>query len=93
MKYRVVPLKPYRRALKKLRHSGSFDEALLNDVIDTLASGKVLDTKYRDHQLTGNLAQYRECHIKGDLLLMYQIREDLIILALADIGTHSYLGL
>ena len=93
MKYQVIPLKPYRRSLKKLRRSGDFDEPLLDKVIDMLALGKPLEPKYRDHQLTGDLKEYRECHVKGDLLLVYQIEEERILLVLADIGSHSYLGL
>ncbi|MBU4536784.1 type II toxin-antitoxin system YafQ family toxin, partial [Patescibacteria group bacterium] len=33
------------------------------------------DAKYQDHSLTGKLSIYRECHIKSDLLLMYQIKK------------------
>ena len=32
--------------------------------------------KYRDHQLTGNLKDYRECHIRPDLLLLYWIKDN-----------------
>jgi mRNA interferase YafQ len=43
----------------------------LNDVIKTLLKGKSLDAKYRDHELGGNLAGFRECHIQSDWLLIY----------------------
>jgi mRNA interferase YafQ len=55
-----------------------------------LAHGKKLPTEYKDHQLRGELEQYRECHIKGNLLLIYQLRK--MELLLVDIGTHSYFG-
>ena len=62
---------------------------MVEKVIDQLANGKVLSPKYKDHQLTGSLKEYRECHIKNDLLLMYQKQDEMLILSLVDIGTHS----
>lgn len=56
-----------------------------------LASGKVLDKKYKDHQLKGEYKDYRECHVLNDLLLMYKIENDELILVLANIGSHSQL--
>ena len=39
----------------------------------------------------GELFGYRECHIKGDLLLIYKIEKENLILILVDIGSHSQL--
>ena len=61
----------------------------VNSTIKMLASGHKLDMGYRDHKLIGELAGYRECHIQGDLLLIYKIENKLLILLLADIGSHS----
>ena len=48
-----------------------------------------LERKYRDHQLTGSLKDFRELHIQADWLLVYQIKEgELILLRL---GSHSEL--
>ncbi|MCH9740981.1 MAG: type II toxin-antitoxin system YafQ family toxin [Epsilonproteobacteria bacterium] len=54
-----------------------------------LLNGEELETKYKDHQLKGNLKEFRECHVKPDLLLMYRINDD--VLELVDIGSHSEL--
>ncbi|WP_230479019.1 type II toxin-antitoxin system YafQ family toxin [Kingella kingae] len=35
-----------------------------------------MEAKYRDHQLTGNLKDYRECHIRPDLLLLYWVEDN-----------------
>ncbi len=59
--------------------------------INTLASGKKLADKYHDHKLTGEYSLYRECHIRPDLLLIYQIKEEVLILVLINIGSHSSL--
>jgi len=45
----------------------------------------------RDHALSGEWHGYRECHIKGDLLLVYQIHDDVLVLVLVDIGSHPQL--
>ncbi|MBI3685554.1 type II toxin-antitoxin system YafQ family toxin [Candidatus Azambacteria bacterium] len=60
-------------------------------VIDMLAQGETLDAQYRDHKLQGDYARYRECHIRTDLLLVYQVHEGALILVLAGIGTHAHL--
>ncbi len=56
-------------------------------VLDLLASGIELPKKYKDHQLTGNLHDFRECHIEPDWLLMYQIFENELILSTTATGT------
>lgn len=50
----------------------------LVDVLSLLASGNPLPVQYKDHQLTDNLQDFRECHIEPDWLLMYQIYEDIL---------------
>lgn len=49
-------------------------------VIDILSSGGKLPVKYRDHKLKGQLADYRECHIRPDILLIYEIKDDILVL-------------
>lgn len=65
------------------------DEENLLDVIRKLAQGKSLDPKYKDHSLSGNWKNFRECHIKPDLLLIYQIKND--TLYLVRLGSHGNL--
>lgn len=38
-----------------------------------LANQQPLDKKYRDHNLSGNYAEFRECHIEPEWLLVYCI--------------------
>jgi len=62
----------------------------LKPVLVSLISDIKLDPKYKDHDLVGPWAGYRECHIKPDLLLIYsKPSED--ILRLARLGSHSEL--
>ncbi|CAG9469722.1 type II toxin-antitoxin system mRNA interferase toxin, RelE/StbE family [Campylobacter upsaliensis] len=45
--------------------------------------------KYKDHTLKSNLKTFRECHIKPDLLLIYQKLEKELILHCINVGKHS----
>lgn len=65
------------------------DISLLDEVVDLLRQGRQLEERYRDHGLTGDLAGFRECHIKPDWLLIYLIENDILTLALIDTGSHS----
>ena len=87
--YVVRSTKKYRKSYAKIMYSGKFPKEEIDFVINTLASGKKLDEKYRDHALSGELAELRECHIKPDLLLLYQIQEEVLVLWAVDIGSHS----
>lgn len=71
--------------------SGRYNLSLLGSVSGLLASGKPLPQKYQNHFLSGVLAEYEECHIQGDLLLVYKKHKDEGIIVLHDIGTHSEL--
>jgi mRNA interferase YafQ len=89
--YLIRSTKAYRKAHKRVTRHKDFDQKQLDQVIDALASGKKLDAKYRDHQLTGELKDYRECHIKNDILLVYQQHDNILILLLVDLGSHDSL--
>ena len=62
---------------------------LMQEVVDKLAAGESLDEKYRDHPLWGDYVGMRECHITPDWLLIYQVRENEVVLFLSRTGTHS----
>lgn len=85
----VFPSKQYRKSLRKVLKSGRVKITEIDRVVDLIASRKKLPIKYRDHQLSGEYTGFRECHIKPDLLLIYKIEKKLLILLLADVGSHS----
>lgn len=89
--YQVVFTSQYKKSLKKISRSGNFPIKEIEHVISLLILGKILPVKYKDHELNGELSSYRECHIKGDLLLIYKIEKENLILVLVDIGSHSQL--
>ena len=45
--------------------------------------------RFCDYGLTGNYAGHRECHVLPDLLLIYRIYKNILILAFVNTGTHS----
>lgn len=63
-------------------------ETLLAAVGDSLADDRTLAEKHRDHQLGRNWRGHRECHLKPDLLLIYQLPNE-TTLRFVRIGSHS----
>ena len=45
--------------------------------------------RFCDYGLTGNYADHRECHVLPDLLLIYRIYKNILILELLNTGIHS----
>lgn len=78
----------YKREAKG-KHRTTLD-ANLTPVLAALVNDQPLEQRYRDHDLSGNWAGYRECHVKPDLLLIYRKSDD-DILRLARLGSHSEL--
>ena len=89
MQYLIHETRQYRKTLKKLSRSKRFKQDELNRVINTLAEGDRLLAKYQDHALSGKLKSFRECHIAFDLLLVYQLQDEKLILVLVNIGSHT----
>lgn len=54
-----------------------------------IANEGELSEEWLDHELQGEWADHRECHAKGDLLLIYRLEGDSVIFVRA--GTHSEL--
>lgn len=65
------------------------DIKLLDNVIEKLQKGLILDDKYHDHELSGIFSGYRECHIKPDWLLVYYVEKEVLVLTLVNTGSHS----
>lgn len=84
IKYHIL----YKKDFKKLIKNG-FDDSVLNEVILTLRKKEPLDPQFKDHALKGNWKPFRECHIKADVLLVYLVKGDELILV--RLGSHSEL--
>lgn len=76
------------RDLKLAKKQGK-DTDKLFDIVEKLANGEKLEDKYRDHSLTGDYKGCRECHIEPDWLLIYEKFDNVLVLMLNRIGSHS----
>lgn len=88
-KYKIIFSSKFRKRWKKYARSGKYDFSKIENILQALSCGDELDSKYRNHALKANWEGFNECHIQGDLLLVYRIEKD--ELQLADLGTHSEL--
>lgn len=92
MKYRVFYTTRCKKSVKKMLRCGKSGDKFYT-VVDMLAKGEPLPPQYHDHPLFGDRIDYRDCHIESDWVLIYAIKNDMLILTLTDTGTHSDLGL
>lgn len=72
------------------QHRASLD-ADLASVVEALARDEPLAARFRDHALSGNWSDHRDCHVKPNLILIYQ-RAERDTLRLVRLGSHSELG-
>ncbi len=84
----VILSNHFKRDLKLAKKRG-YDMRLLDEIVVKLQNKEPLPEKNRDHDLSGEYAGFRECHIQPDWLLVYRIDNDELILFLSRTGTHS----
>ena len=84
VKYTTSFKKDYKRAIKR-----GLKIEVLEQVVALLAMGEPLPDKNRDHDLSGDWAGHRECHILPDWLLVYRIEDDVLVLTPAHAATCS----
>lgn len=90
VKYTNKFKRDYKRE-KSGKHSKKIDGELMA-VVELLAADLPLPQRNFDHQLSGNWADHRDCHIRPDLVLIYR-KPDSEILELVRMGSHSELGI
>ncbi|MBR6062205.1 MAG: type II toxin-antitoxin system YafQ family toxin [Spirochaetales bacterium] len=88
MAYRIILSNHFKKDAKKLSKK-QIDKT--KAVIQMIADGEVLPVKYSDHQLKGELKEYRDCHVEPDLVLIYKLEDEILTLTAFRVGSHSYL--
>ena len=78
-----------RRELKGRYRRAIADE--LNEVITLLATDALIPDRHRDHALTGDWKDHRDCHVRPDLVLICR-KPDATTLQLVRLGSHAELG-
>ena len=79
----------YKRESKG-RHRRVLDANLV-PIVAALANDPPLEPRCHDHALSGNWSDHRDCHVRPDLILLYQ-KPDADSLRLVRLGSHSELG-
>ena len=82
----ITPTGQFKKDFKICKKRG-YDMELLQRTINILAIPASLPEKNKDHRLSGNYINKRECHIMPDWLLIYCIENNRLILYRT--GTHS----
>jgi len=82
----VSQARQFGRDVKRMTKRGK-DISKLKAVVTKLAQGEALEPRYRDHELSGNWRNSRDCHIEPDWVLIYTTDEE--HLRLDRTGTHS----
>ena len=83
----------FRRDWKR-ESKGQHRTSLAEDfakVLTALAADAPLEPRHRDHALTGDWKDHRDCHVRPDLVLIYRKPDD-ETLQLVRIGSHAELG-
>lgn len=92
--YTVYPTKTFKKSYRKYWRSGRLSktaDAKLARAVTLLSESKNLPKEFSDHALKGPFQGYRECHIGGDVLLVYLRDSENCTVTLIDIGTHAEL--
>ncbi|GBU10080.1 translation repressor RelE [Gammaproteobacteria bacterium] len=84
--------KSFFKDWERLNHSGRYDMHKIKIAMWLLiANDELMPLKYKDHSLIGNWDGYRECHIGGDFLMIYQLDFTGKIIVFNRAGTHAEL--
>jgi mRNA interferase YafQ len=76
----------FERDIKLIKKRGKELNKIFK-IMQLLLNQEKLPPKNRDHALTGNYTNRRECHVEPDWLLIYKLESDAIIFERT--GTHS----
>ena len=71
MKYQIILTSRFKKETQLAKKQGR-DLTKLASLVNLLAQDVPLSKEHKDHPLKGDLADYRECHIESDWLLIYK---------------------
>ena len=89
-KYHVQYTSRFKKEFKKVLKQGK-DENLFLEVLNSIANGKELAEKNKNHKLINDktFKECYECHIQPDWLLVYKVQDNELVLLLFATGSHS----
>lgn len=83
---KIIPTGRFHKDYARMKRRGK-DMNKLTTIVDRLALATPLDKRHRDHALSGDWDDCRECHVEPDWLLIYKVAAD--ELHLIRTGSHS----
>ena len=81
-----IKTKEFEKDLKNLNKK-HYDFSKLFLILELLKEQQPIPSKYKNHYLKGDLQGYQESHVEKDILLIYKIIDDKLLLS--RLGTHS----
>ena len=89
-KYELKGLTKFKKQLKKAVKQGKDINKLIY-VLNFLANGVPLESKYKDHALVNDkyYKDCRECHIEPDWLMVWEQNDTKLTLLFLQTGTHA----
>lgn len=91
---KIDPTGRFKRDLKR-ELKGKYRQVIVDELdvlITLLATDVPLDSRHRDHALTGDWNDHRDCHVKPDLVFIYRLPDGDTV-QLVRLGSHAELGL
>ena len=78
---RIEPTSAFKRDYKRVKATPKHQDIdlLLSEVLKQLAINSTLPERHRDHPLTGDWKDHRDCHVKPDLVLIYRKPDDEVL--------------
>lgn len=86
--YSISFTNQFKKDIKRCQKR-NYDLSLIETVFDLLKEKGELPPNYKPHKLSGNYANYWECHIKSDWLIIWLQDDSTQEIILERTGTHS----
>ncbi len=88
----IKPSSQFKKDLKRVKKNSVRCKGLKilsKEVIPVLIENGILAPKFLDHSLSGEKPPKRDCHVLNDLVLLYNVTDEHLLLY--RLGTHSEL--
>ena len=73
----------------KLAQKRGYDLSEFQEIVDKLRNREPLDPKYKDHPLSNNWKNHRDFHLHPDVVVIYCIKNNNLILEMVRMESHS----
>ena len=88
--YNLRTTREFEVSLRRCIRQGR-DIRIFREAAELLKENGLLPQEYSPHKLTGRLADYWECHLEDDWLLVWRQDDNNLILTFTDTGSHTEL--